>query len=80
MAAARLKAAQMAKAGPDMSWSRFVQYLKDIQSELKKTTWPDNKTLSKSTMIVLAFIFATAVWNGVIDLTLTHLTANVFGR
>jgi preprotein translocase SecE subunit len=78
--AARMRAAALAKAGPGFSFQRAGQFLKDTASELKKTTWPDRNTLWKSTGIVLAFIFATAVWNGFFDLLLTRATANVFGH
>jgi len=78
--AARQRAAALAKAGPGFSWQRFVQFLIDTRSELRKTTWPDRNTLTKSVMIVLAFILAAAVWNVAIDLLMTHATAFMFGR
>jgi preprotein translocase SecE subunit len=78
--AARQRAAAIAKAGPGFTWSGFVQFLKDTWSELKKTTWPDRNTLGKSTMIVLAFIAAAALWEGGLDLILTHITNGLFGK
>jgi preprotein translocase SecE subunit len=78
--AARQRAAALAKAGPGLSWDRFVQFLKDTSSELKKTTWPDRNTLLKSVGIVLLFILATAIWNGGIDIVMGKATQNLFGR
>lgn len=64
---AKLKAQRLAKATQGAGGAGILQFFKETWTELKKTTWPDQNTLTKSTMIVLAFILAAAAWVGGID-------------
>ena len=79
LALARQRAASLAKAGPGRNPRQVGQFIKETWTELKKTTWPDRATLSKSTYIVLAFIALTAVWVGIIDFALGRIAAPLFG-
>ncbi|HEX5323934.1 MAG TPA: preprotein translocase subunit SecE [Capsulimonadaceae bacterium] len=81
VAAARKRAADLAKAagGPGVrNRQSGGQFFKDVWTELKKTTWPDRDTLTKSTYVVLAFIAATGVWVFVINFVLNKITAPLF--
>jgi preprotein translocase subunit SecE len=49
------------------------QSLQDHWSELKKTTWPTQEVLTKSTTVVLALVVAVAIWVGAIDFTISRL-------
>jgi preprotein translocase SecE subunit len=78
-AAARAKAEQLAKAGPVASPAQFQTFINETASELKKTTWPDRDTLTRSTYVVLGFIALTLVWVFVLDFLLGKITAPLFG-
>ena len=80
VAALQQKRAQLAaKGGAGMSGESIQRFFKDTWSELKKTTWPDQQILTKSTLIVLAFIFAAALWEFVIGRLLDTATKPLFG-
>ena len=78
IAQARLRAQALTKSGPGRDPQQMSQFFKETWSELKKTTWPDKPTLTKSTMVVLAFIAATAIWVGLIDYVLTRAGYYIF--
>jgi preprotein translocase subunit SecE len=78
VAAARKRAADLAKAAGGRNRTSTTQFFKEVWSELKKTTWPNRDTLTKSTYVVLAFIAATGVWVFVIDYTLGQITQPLF--
>lgn len=40
---------------------RFVQYIREVTSEVKKLSWPTKKELASYTLAVLAFILLMAV-------------------
>lgn len=83
VAAARKRAAELAKAaggGGGQTRTDAGQFLREVWSELKKTTWPDRETLTKSVYVVLAFIVAAGVWVFIIDLAMTRITAPLFGK
>jgi preprotein translocase SecE subunit len=76
--AAKQRAAALTRSNPATP-EQVGQFIKETIGELKKTTWPDQNTLVKSTGIVLAFILLTAVWVGILDFILTRVTAPLFG-
>jgi len=73
-AEAQRRAQSMAKAQPTSP----QQFFQEAWVELKKTSWPNRDVLTKSTSVVLALVLAVAVWVGVIDATLTKLSAPLF--
>jgi preprotein translocase subunit SecE len=81
VAASRKRAADLAKAvggGAGRNRTPTGQFFKEVWSELKKTTWPNRDTLTKSTYVVLAFIGATGVWVFVIDTLLGKIAQPLF--
>lgn len=53
-------------------------FFREAWVELKKTTWPDRNTLTKSTTVVLALVVAVAIWVGGLDAILTRLLHPLF--
>lgn len=54
------------------------QFFQEAWAELKKTTWPDRNTLTKSTTVVLALVLATAIFVGVLDAALGRIMNPLF--
>ncbi|HEY3332435.1 MAG TPA: preprotein translocase subunit SecE [Capsulimonadaceae bacterium] len=78
LVAARQRAERIAKAGPGANPQQAGQFIKETVAELKKTNWPSQQVLTKSTYVVLAFIVATAVWVGGLDTILTAVGRHIF--
>ena len=47
--------------------AKFVKYLKDTKSELKKVTWPSKKQIKHNTAIIIVFILIVSVFLFVCD-------------
>ena len=54
-------------------WSTIRRFVKEVISELQKTTWPSQNELTKFTVVVLVTIFCVAVF-----LYLAHLVVQQF--
>lgn len=52
---------------------KFIDYLKQSKIELKKVIWPDRKTTTNHTLMVIAFSLGVAFFLGVIDRIFTYL-------
>ncbi len=53
--------------------SRFVQYLKDTQSELKHVSWPTRSQAIAFTALVIVISIVTAAYLGAFDWLFTYL-------
>ncbi len=53
--------------------SRFVQYLKDTQSELKHVSWPTRRQAILFTVLVVIISLVTAAYLGAFDALFTYL-------
>ncbi|MEO7714859.1 MAG: preprotein translocase subunit SecE [Capsulimonas sp.] len=74
MAAAQKRAAAMATRKP-VSPQQFFQ---EAWIELQKTSWPTREVLLKSTTVVLALVFAVAIWTGALNVILDKLMTPLF--
>jgi preprotein translocase SecE subunit len=74
MAAAQKRAAAMATRKP-VSPQQFFQ---EAWIELQKTSWPTREVLIKSTTVVLALVFAVAIWTGALNVILDKLMTPLF--
>ena len=74
LADAQRRAQSMAKAQPTSP----AQFFQEAWVELKKTSWPNQDVLTKSTSVVLALVVAVAIWVGIIDAVLTKVAAPLF--
>ena len=66
LAQARKLAEQKVSAGRGKQVSP-QQFFQEAWIELKKTTWPSQDVLIKSTTVVLALVLAVAIWVGGLD-------------
>lgn len=46
---------------------KFIQYLKDSRSELKKVAWPSKEETTKHTLIVIGVSLFMAIFLGAVD-------------
>ncbi|BDI33259.1 hypothetical protein CCAX7_53100 [Capsulimonas corticalis] len=74
IADAKKRAAAMASRKP-VSPQQFFQ---EAWIELQKTSWPTREVLIKSTTVVLALVFAVAIWVGALDAVLTLVLNPLF--
>lgn len=54
-------------------YNGVVKYLKSVQTELKRVTWPTKQELKTSTIIVLVTLIAVTGYLWVCDTFFTHL-------
>ena len=55
----------------------FVAFLKDVQGEVQKITWPDKLQLRNATLVILGFVTLVAVLIGAMDLILQWLVVTL---
>ena len=56
--------------GVKAQWTRLVDFLKDVRSELQKTTWPTRKEVRNTTVVVVVFVMICAAYLYVVDVVL----------
>ena len=61
-------------------WNRTREFLSDVISELKKTTWPTFKEVRGTTMVVIVMVILCSVYLWVIDLILQKPAEMVYPR
>jgi preprotein translocase subunit SecE len=61
------------KDGIGGQFARFVAYVEDSRSELRKISWPTLAETRKATLVVLGFVAVMALLLGVVDLALSKL-------
>jgi preprotein translocase SecE subunit len=52
--------AAVARTGEPNAWQRFLRFLREVQIELKKTSWPTRNELTKSVAVVLMTVVVVA--------------------
>ena len=58
----------------------FVVFLKDVQGEVQKITWPDKLQLRNATLVILGFVTFVALLIGAMDLILQWLVVTLPSR
>ena len=58
---------------------RFVRFVKDYKSEVKKIVWPTGRTVFKNTIIVLTICLLLGAFIWLVDLGLAELLKLIFG-
>lgn len=48
-------------------------FLKEVNAELKKVTWPNRQELISSTIIVIVAVFIISVYIGIVDVIFSRL-------
>lgn len=57
-----------------MNWYRqAIEFLKEVQAELKRTTWPSMKEVRGTTTVVIVTVFVFAIFLYVVDLGLSNV-------
>ena len=60
------------------SLKRLKQFLGEVWSELKKTTWPSRKEVYGTTMVVVATVLICAFYLWIVDLGLSKAMNTLF--
>jgi preprotein translocase subunit SecE len=63
---------------PDNVFTRAVQFLREVKTELKKVTWPTRKQTMGSTLVVIVLVMIISVFLGIVDMGLSTLVRFVF--
>ncbi len=58
-------------------YKRFVNFLKDVRSELKKVTWPAKQEVYGTTIIVIIAVFFFGIYLFFVDVVFSWLIAQV---
>lgn len=56
---------------------RFRAFLGDVNSELKKTSWPSKKEVYGTTLVVILAVFFFGVYLFFVDLALQHVVQRI---
>ncbi|MBF0210075.1 MAG: preprotein translocase subunit SecE [Desulfamplus sp.] len=65
-----------AQSVPDGELNIFqkgLQFLREVQAELKKVTWPNRKQAAGATVVVIILVSIIAAFLGLVDVTLSKL-------
>jgi len=54
-------------------FEKIKDFWHEVKAELKKVTWPDRKTTTQSTIVVLVVVFLVSAYLGVVDFVLGRL-------
>jgi len=57
----------------DRYFGKWIQFLREVKIELSKVTWPSRKQTIGSTIVVLVFVFAIALFLGMVDIGLSSV-------
>ncbi|MEE8405251.1 MAG: preprotein translocase subunit SecE [candidate division Zixibacteria bacterium] len=59
--------------------NKFTRFLKEVNVELRKVTWPSKDELVGSTIVVIIVSFMVAIFIGIVDKVLTLIVTTIFG-
>ena len=51
-------------------WTRLKTFFQEVWAELKKTTWPSQKEVRNTTVVVIVFVLVCAAYLYVVDVVL----------
>ena len=60
-------------------FAKILQFLQEVQQELRKVVWPTRKETLASTSVVLIIVIILAFYLGLIDLGLTRIIRVILG-
>ena len=61
------------RTGEPNVFQKSIEFLREVQVELKKVTWPTRKQTTGTTIVVIIFVFVVAAFLGLFDLGLSKL-------
>ena len=59
--------------------ARLRGFIKDVQSESAKVSWPSRQELRDSTIVVIVTVIIVSTFIGIVDRVLTFGVAKLFG-
>ena len=59
--------------------NKFTRFLKEVNVELRKVTWPSKDELIGSTIVTIIVSFIVAIFIGIVDRALTAIITTIFG-
>ena len=59
--------------------NKFTRFLKEVNVELRKVSWPSKDELTGSTIVVIIVSFIVAIFIGIVDKVLTLIVTTIFG-
>jgi preprotein translocase subunit SecE len=62
-----------------VTFQKITQFLKDVQVELKKVTWPTPKQTMASTAVVIILVFIVSFVLGIMDFILAKAVKLILG-
>ncbi len=63
-----------------MGWtSQLREFLKDVQTESAKVSWPSRQELRDSTIVVIVTVIIVSAFVGIVDRILTFGVSKIFG-
>ncbi|MCU0538491.1 MAG: preprotein translocase subunit SecE [Desulfobacterales bacterium] len=62
----------------DNFWTRSVQFLREVKTELKKVTWPTRQQTLGSTAVVLVLVLIISLFLGLVDMGLAGIVGLIF--
>ena len=65
--------AQVVVDGELNVFQRAMQFLREVQAELRKVVWPNRRQTAGSTVVVIVLVFIVAAFLGLVDVTLSKL-------
>ena len=60
-------------------WDKLTSFVKEVQAEFTKVSWPTRDDLISSTSVVLAFSAVFAVFIGIFDLIISFIWGILLG-
>jgi len=60
-------------------FGKVVKFLREVQSELKKVTWPTRRELIGSTIVTVVVTLIVSIFIGFVDRLLSAATRIIFG-
>ena len=63
----------------DSAITRFKGFLNEVSLEMKRSTWPERKTLVSHTIIVIVSVLMLGIFVGVSDKILAYVLLKIVG-
>lgn len=68
------------KTQQDSPLAKSLQFLREVETELKKVTWPTRKQTAASTVVVIVLVIIFSVFLGLVDAGLSGIIRFILGR
>ncbi|MHB9110608.1 MAG: preprotein translocase subunit SecE [Armatimonadota bacterium] len=59
-------------------WHKFTHFLKEVEVELRKTSWPTRNELTKFTIVVMVTIVVVSIYLFVCDRAFWYISKTLF--